>query len=124
MYLEKINGPSDLKKLNFDELNVLSGELRQYVFDVVKANGGHLSSNLGTIELTVALLYVFGEEDKILFDVGHQSYAYKILTGRREAFCGLRKKGGLSGFSDPAESDADSFCSGHSSTSILSLIHI
>lgn len=118
MYLEKINGPSDLKKLNFDELNVLSEELRQYVFDVVKANGGHLSSNLGTIELTVALLYVFGEEDKILFDVGHQSYAYKILTGRREAFCGLRKKGGLSGFSDPAESDADSFCSGHSSTSI------
>ena len=118
MILEKIKGPDDLKKLNLKELNVLSGEVRQYVFDVVKQNGGHLSSNLGTVELTIALLYVFGKEDKILFDVGHQSYAYKILTGRREAFPTLRQKGGISGFSDCAESEADGFCAGHSSTSI------
>lgn len=118
MILEKIEGPADLKKLDLKQLKVLSEELRQYIFDVVKQNGGHLSSNLGTIELTVALLYVFGGDDRILFDVGHQSYAYKILTGRREQFATLRQKGGISGFSDPAESEADSFCSGHSSTSI------
>ena len=124
MILERIRSRSDLKQLNIRELEVLSGELRQYIFDVVGKNGGHLSSNLGAVEFTVAMLYVFDEEDRFLFDVGHQSYAYKILTGRREAFTTLRQKDGISGFTDRGENPADGLCAGHSSTSVSAALGV
>ena len=118
MYLEKINSPSDLKKLDVKQLDVLCREIREYLIDTVLETGGHLASNLGVVELTVALLYVFDEGDKFIWDVGHQSYVYKILTGRRDEFVSLRKKDGISGFSNPSESKYDAFVSGHASTSI------
>ena len=117
--LEKIDSPKDLKKLNIDEKNKLAKEIREYVLEVVAKNGGHLASNLGVVELTIALHSVFDiPKDKIVWDVGHQSYIHKILTGRREEFTTLRKLNGISGFPKINESEYDSFDTGHSSTSI------
>ena len=117
--LDGINSPSDLKKLSYEELETLSKELRDYVIKVVSENGGHLASNLGVVELTLALHRVFDTpKDKIVWDVGHQSYIHKIVTGRRDSFATLRKKDGISGFPKREESEYDAFETGHSSTSI------
>lgn len=117
--LEQINKPKDLEKLNIKQLNQLSEEVRDYMLKVISENGGHVASNFGIVELTVALLKVFDfDKDKIVFDVGHQSYPYKILTGRRDAFKTLRKYKGISGFPKREESKYDFFDVGHSSNSI------
>ncbi|MFC5499054.1 1-deoxy-D-xylulose-5-phosphate synthase [Caenimonas terrae] len=117
--LEKINDPADLRKLARAQLPQLAEELRSYLLDTVARTGGHLSSNLGTVELTVALHYVFNTPwDRIVWDVGHQTYPHKILTGRRERMGSLRQLGGLSGFPQRAESEYDTFGTAHSSTSI------
>jgi 1-deoxy-D-xylulose-5-phosphate synthase len=117
--LHRINGPADIKVLKTGELDRLAAEIRDAIIDRVSRNGGHLSSNLGTVELSIALHRVFNSpEDQIVWDVGHQSYAHKLLTGRYAAFPGLRKKGGLSGFPKREESPHDAFNTGHSSTSI------
>ena len=117
--LENINSPEDLKKLNIEEKQKLAQEIREYILQVVSENGGHLASNLGVVELTLALHSVFNmPKDKIVWDVGHQSYVHKIITGRREKFKTLRKLNGLSGFPKINESEYDSFDTGHSSTSI------
>ncbi len=117
--LDKIKSPDDLKQLNTDELIMLCHEIREFLIDSVSKTGGHLASNLGVVELTVALHTVFNvPEDKIIFDVGHQSYVHKILTGRKDEFKNLRQFGGISGFPKRSESDCDSFNTGHSSTSI------
>ena len=116
--LEFVKSISDLKKLDVKQLPQLCDEIRQKLIDSVPLTGGHLASNLGAVELTVALHYVFGEDDKIVWDVGHQSYVHKILTGRGENFCSLRQKDGLSGFPDGAESVYDSFNTGHAGTAI------
>jgi len=117
--LNSINSPADLRQLERSQLAVLAAELRQYLLDSVSATGGHLSSNLGTVELTIALHYVFDTpEDRIVWDVGHQTYAHKILTGRREGMSRLRQYGGMSGFPRRSESEYDTFGTAHSSTSI------
>lgn len=117
--LEKINSPEDLKKLTYPELDILAGEIRQYLIETVSVTGGHLASNLGTVELTIALNRVYdASKDRIIFDVGHQSYTHKIINGRREQFKTLRQYGGISGFPKPYESDADAFIAGHSSGSV------
>lgn len=119
MTLHFINSPDDLKKLTREELPALADELREFVLDSVSKTGGHLSSNLGTVELSIALHYVFDTpEDRIVWDVGHQSYPHKILTGRRERMNTLRQHKGLSGFPHRSESEFDAFGTGHSSTSI------
>ena len=117
--LEEINSPQDLKKLTLQQKKKLAEEIRNYIIEIVSKNGGHLASNLGVVELTIALHTVFNvPEDKIMWDVGHQCYVHKILTGRREEFKNLRKPNGLAGFPKSNESPADSFNTGHSSTSI------
>ncbi len=117
--LKKINDPSDLRALSRTELSTLADELRRYLLESVSKTGGHLSSNLGTVELTIALHYVFSTpEDRIVWDVGHQTYPHKILTGRRERMPSLRQQGGLSGFPRRDESPYDTFGTAHSSTSI------
>ena len=117
--LEKINSPKDVKKLKIEEKKQLAQEIRKYILQVVSENGGHLASNLGVVELTLALHSVFNTpKDKIVWDVGHQSYTHKIITGRREQFKTLRQKDGLAGFPKTSESEYDSFNTGHSSTSI------
>ncbi|MBE6817380.1 MAG: 1-deoxy-D-xylulose-5-phosphate synthase [Ruminococcaceae bacterium] len=122
-YLDSVNSPKDIKKLNTDELTDLCSEIRKLMVKVVSENGGHLASNLGAVELTVAMHKVFNSPtDQFVFDVGHQSYTHKILTGRRENFETLRTEGGISGFTRPDESEHDIFSSGHSSTSISSAI--
>ena len=119
MVLEKIEQANDIKKLNPQELEILAGEIREFLIEKISKTGGHLASNLGVVELTMALHLAFQlPEDKIIWDVGHQSYTHKILTGRREGFEGLRKYGGMSGFPKRRESDCDAFGTGHSSTSI------
>lgn len=119
MYLEKIHGPQDVKKLNMDQLKVLSGEIRERLIQTISKNGGHLASNLGIVELTIGLHYVFDSpEDSIIFDVGHQSYVHKLLTGRADRFDTIRKENGLSGFMNPRESVHDPVITGHSSTAI------
>lgn len=119
MTLDSIHSPADLKKLPREELPTLAAELRQFVLDSVSKTGGHLSSNLGTVELSIALHYVFDTpRDRIIWDVGHQSYPHKILTGRRERMNTLRQLHGLSGFPRRTESEYDAFGTGHSSTSI------
>ncbi len=119
MTLNSINSPDDLKKLSREELPALADELRQFVLESVSKTGGHLSSNLGTVELSIALHYVFDTpRDRIVWEVGHQSYPHKILTGRRERMSTLRQFKGLSGFPHRAESEFDAFGTGHSSTSI------
>ena len=119
--LDKINSPKDLKKLSLDQLNQLAEEIRKKEIEVVSKNGGHLASNLGVVELTIAMHKVFDSpKDQIVFDVGHQCYAHKILTGRLKNFDFLRKKDGISGFPKPSESEHDIFYSGHSGTSVSS----
>ena len=117
--LETINSPADVKALSLDELKQLAEEIRQFLISVISKTGGHLAPNLGVVELSLALHRVFSTpEDKIVFDVGHQSYIHKIVTGRREQFPTLRQYGGLSGFPKRSESEHDAFGTGHSSTSI------
>ena len=117
--LEHIHSPEDVKKLNSEELTDLCAQLRQKMIDTVSRTGGHLASNLGTVELTVALHRAFTTpHDAIVWDVGHQCYAHKLLTDRYDGFDRLRQQGGVSGFPNPAESDHDAFVAGHSSTSI------
>ena len=119
MFLEKINSPDDLKKLTIPELIILSNEIRTLIIDVVSKTGGHLSSSLGVVELTIALHHVFDTPvDKIIWDVGHQCYTHKILTGRRDQFGTLRQDDGLSGFPSRKESAYDVFNTGHASNSI------
>lgn len=125
MLLEQINSPEDLKKIPSEQLEQLAEELRGELLRVVSENGGHLASNLGVVELTVALHRIFScPQDSIIFDVGHQSYVHKLLTGRREQFSSLRQYGGLSGFTRIGESVYDAFGCGHSSTSISAAIGI
>lgn len=117
--LDKIDSPKDLKALSLKELELLAGEIRQKIVETVAKRGGHLAPNLGAVELTLALHYVFNApRDKIIWDVGHQSYAHKLITGRREKFHTLRTYGGISGFPKRHESPYDTFDTGHSSTSI------
>lgn len=119
MIIEKINKPNDIKKLDPIEYNQLASEIRQFLVDNISKTGGHLASNLGVVELTMALHIVFNlPQDKLIWDVGHQSYTHKILTGRKDKFGRLRKFGGMSGFPKRNESDYDAFDTGHSSTSI------
>ena len=118
-YLDKIKSPADVKNLNEDDLPLLAQEIREVLIDTVSQNGGHLASNLGVVELTIALHRVFDSpKDKIIWDVGHQAYTHKLLTGRYPEFETIRREGGLSGFTNPSESEHDIFYSGHSSTSI------
>jgi 1-deoxy-D-xylulose-5-phosphate synthase len=118
-FLDRINEPADLRRLDRRDLRRVATELREFVLDSVSHTGGHLSSNLGTVELTLALHYVFDTpHDRIVWDVGHQSYPHKILTGRRAAMAGLRQQGGISGFPKRSESEYDAFGTAHSSTSI------
>ena len=117
--LYKVNSPAELKRLSVDELPRYCRELRQYIIEECSKNPGHLASSLGAVELTVAIHYVYDTpHDKLVWDVGHQAYAHKIITGRRDAFPYNRKAGGLSGFPRMAESEYDSFGAGHASTSI------
>lgn len=119
MILEKIKGSDDVKKLEVEELALLAEELREFLVEKTSHTGGHLASNLGVVELTIALFRVFDlPKDKIIWDVGHQSYTHKILSGRKDDFDGLRQHGGLSGFPKRKESPFDAFNTGHSSTSI------
>lgn len=119
MYLEQINQAGDIKKLKGEELAALAQEIREFLIEKISNTGGHLASNLGVVELTMALHLTFNlPEDKIVWDVGHQAYTHKLLTGRREGFDTLRKYGGMSGFPKRKESDCDAFDTGHSSTSI------
>src|SRR5436190_11426102 len=126
--LDRINSPEDLKKLAPEELTALAQECRQRIFDSVSKNGGHLASNLGVVELTLALHYVydFGPyptgKDRLLFDVGHQSYPHKMLTGRSDQFDRLRKKDSVGGFPSPLESPYDLFAVGHAGTAISTAV--
>ena len=117
--LTSIQEPADLRRLRRSQLPALAAELRAFLLDSVSKTGGHLSSNLGTVELTVALHYVYNTpQDRLVWDVGHQTYPHKILTGRRERMSTLRQQGGLSGFPRRSESAYDTFGTAHSSTSI------
>jgi 1-deoxy-D-xylulose-5-phosphate synthase len=123
--LEKIDSPEDLKPLSIKELKSLSSEIRERIVSTVAKTGGHLASSLGVVEIAIALHYVFDSpKDKIIWDVGHQSYAHKLLTGRRERFSTLRQEGGISGFPKRQESKHDPFNTGHSSTSISAALGI
>ncbi len=125
MYIERIKSPEDLKLLKPEELKLLAGELRHLIIERVSINGGHLASNLGAVELTVALHCVFDSSvDRIIWDVGHQSYSHKVLTGRLEQFATIRKDNGISGFPKIEESAHDAFGTGHSSTSISAALGI
>ncbi|MDX9715525.1 MAG: 1-deoxy-D-xylulose-5-phosphate synthase [Dissulfurispiraceae bacterium] len=125
MYLEHIEYPDDLKKLTLEQLSVLAEEIRSAVIKRTAVNGGHLASNLGVVELTIAMHYIFNApEDKFIWDVGHQSYVHKLLTGRKKLFHTLRRHGGISGFPKIAESPYDAFGTGHSSTSISAALGI
>ena len=115
MLLEQINSPQDLKKLSQEQLLQLAQEIRRRMVEVVSSTGGHLASSLGTVELIIALHYCLNcPQDKIIFDVGHQAYAHKLLTGRNKDFSGLRQYQGISGFPYKDESAYDTFTTGHS----------
>jgi len=117
--LSDINSPSDIKSLSYHELNSLASEIRRFIIEVVSKTGGHLAPSLGAVELTLAVHKVFNTpKDRIIWDVGHQSYTHKIITGRREKFHTLRQYKGISGFPRREESEYDVFGTGHSSTSI------
>src|SRR4029078_7245395 len=117
--LRQINSPEDLKKLPREKLHQVCDELRQFIIDVVSVHGGHFGASLGVVELTVALHYIFNTPyDQLVWDVGHQAYGHKVLTGRRDSFITNRKYKGLSGFPKRGESEYDTFGVGHSSTSI------
>jgi len=123
--LEQINSPEDVKKLSIEEKKKLAEEIRKYIIEIVSENGGHLASNLGVVELTIALHSVFNmPKDKVVWDVGHQTYVHKIITGRREELKTLRKLNGIAGFPKTNESDTDCFNTGHSSTSISATLGI
>jgi len=123
--LDKVNFPEDLKKLSSVELNNLASDIREYILDVISKTGGHLAAGLGTVELSIALHYVFDTPiDKIIWDVGHQCYPHKVLTGRKNKLRSIRKHGGLSGFLKIEESNYDVFGAGHSSTSISAALGI
>ena len=123
--LETISSPADLKQLAREELPALANEIRSRIVEVVSKNGGHLASSLGAVELAIAIHYVFDTpQDKVIWDVGHQAYAHKLLTGRRREFASLRQGGGLSGFTRRSESPYDTFTTGHSSTSISAALGI
>ncbi|MBI3592751.1 MAG: 1-deoxy-D-xylulose-5-phosphate synthase, partial [Nitrospirae bacterium] len=125
MLIENIKSPQDLKSLKIEDLNALAEELRTLIIERVSINGGHLSSNLGVVELTIALHYALDSPtDKIVWDVGHQSYSHKLLTGRYKDFHTIRKYQGISGFPKIAESPHDAFGTGHSSTSISAALGI
>ena len=118
-YLNSVNSPDELRQFAVSELEAYADEVRSYILECCATNPGHLGSSLGTVELTVALHYVYNTpHDKIVWDVGHQAYAHKIMTGRRDAFTSNRKRGGISGFPRMAESEYDNFGAGHSSVSI------
>lgn len=117
--LARVNDPADLRGLSVMELQKLAEEIRDLIISTVATTGGHLASSLGVVELTIALHYVFNTpQDRLIWDVGHQSYAHKIVTGRKEKFATLRQRGGLSGFPKRSESPYDTFNVGHSGTSI------
>ena len=123
--LDSVNAPADLRQLNTEELNDLALEIKLFLIESIEQTGGHLSSNLGTIELTLAMHYVFDTpNDTFVWDVGHQAYTHKILTGRRDLMSTLRQKDGLSGFTKRSESEHDAFGAGHSSTSISAALGI
>ena len=123
--LDQIKQTGDIKKLPLQQLPPLCAEIRSFLIDSVSATGGHLSSNLGVVELTVALHRALKlPQDKILFDVGHQCYTHKLLTGRRAGFAELRRNGGISGFPSPKESICDTFISGHGSTALSTAIGV
>lgn len=125
MILDRIKGPADLRDLRPEDLKTLAGEIRELIINTVAANGGHLASNLGVVELTIALHYVFSvPKDSIVWDVGHQAYCHKLLTGRRDRFHTIRTEGGISGFPKREESVYDAFGAGHSSTSISAALGI
>ena len=118
-FLEKIDSPADLKKIPKNDLPALAAEIRKVIIDVVSKNGGHLAPSLGAVELAIAIHYVYNApDDKIIWDVGHQAYAHKLLTGRRTQFHTLRQHHGVCGFTRMTESPFDAFSTGHSSTSI------
>ena len=120
-YLNTMNSPEDLKKLDESQLPELAQEIRDVLIDTVSQTGGHLASNLGVVELTLAIHRVFDSPiDKIVWDVGHQAYTHKLITGRYKDFSTIRQKDGISGFCHPNESEHDTFYSGHSGTSISS----
>ena len=122
-YLDTIKTPEDLRKLPLDKLPQLCDELRQFIIEQTAKHPGHLGSSLGVVELTVALHYVFNTpDDRLVWDVGHQAYAHKILTGRKEEFATNRCYGGISGFPRREESEYDAFGTGHSSTSISAVL--
>ena len=123
--LEKINSPADLKKISRNDLPQLAEEIRMLIVDVVSQTGGHLAPSLGAVELAIAIHYVFDTpRDKVIWDVGHQAYAHKLLTGRREQFHTLRQFNGISGFTRRSESPYDAFTTGHSSTSVSASLGI
>lgn len=123
MKITEIKDPRFLKKYNYNQLNTLCTDIRKFLIENLSKTGGHLASNLGVVELTVALHYVFNSPvDKFIFDVGHQSYTHKILTGRAKKFESLRKLGGISGYQKRKESEHDPFEAGHSSTSIAAAL--
>jgi 1-deoxy-D-xylulose-5-phosphate synthase len=125
IFLSRIDGPADLKGLSVEELNELCGELRAFVWDTITQVGGHLSASLGVVELTVALHYLYdAPRDRILWDVGHQSYIHKVLTGRRDALSTIRQMGGISGFCKRSESPYDAFGAGHASTAISAALGV
>ena len=119
MILEQIKGPEDIKQMSLEELTCLAQEIRGFLIEKISHTGGHLASNLGVVELTIAMYRIFDlPKDKVIWDVGHQSYTHKILSGRMAEFDELRQYGGLSGFPKRKESPYDCFDTGHSSTSI------
>ena len=125
MFLDQIQNPSDIKNLTIEELNILAEEIKLFLIESIEKTGGHLSSNLGTIELTLAMHYVFDSpNDTFVWDVGHQAYTHKVLTGRKDMMSTLRQKDGLSGFTKRSESEHDVFGAGHSSTSISAALGI
>ncbi|RUM76189.1 MAG: 1-deoxy-D-xylulose-5-phosphate synthase, partial [Candidatus Thioglobus sp.] len=123
--LDSIQSPQDIKQLDLDQLQSLADEIRAFLIENIQKTGGHLAPNLGTVELIVAMHYVFDTpDDSFVFDVGHQAYTHKILTGRKDKMHTLRRKDGLSGFTKRSESDHDAFGAGHSSTSISAALGI
>jgi len=122
-YLHSYSDFSSIREMNIQELNEFAQEIRQFLIEKVSKTGGHLASNLGVVELTISLFNVFNfDKDKVIWDVGHQSYVHKILTGRKDKFAGLRNYGGISGFPKREESKYDFFETGHSSTSLSAAI--
>lgn len=119
MYLENINSPADVKAVGIDKLDILAGEVRKHLLQKLSDHGGHIGPNLGMVEATVALHYVFNSPiDKMVFDVSHQSYAHKMLTGRKDAFLNPAEYDKVSGYTEPSESEHDQFVVGHTSTSV------